>query len=1039
MTATPASILADGSSTSAIQATVTKNGPPLAGDTVNFTMSGSPTAACGTLSPTTGTTDGSGHVNAVYTSSTTAGTCTITATETQGGTSGTATVTQTTVPPPTQSAPCTIAPNLKSVTLLHNGFNSTPPSTVAFTFDGPVGSIPGGSFGFKVLGPDTRDDYMAGTSAFISGTDNHTVIVSFSNVTVNISQFQMGVVDSRTVADAGGRKNSLGSMPLIGAVAPGTNVDPQLLSTTIDTAANTITYTFDKQITAPDSTKFVFYTSSGTRNAGTSAAPPAGNSVVVTFGAPVSTAVREGVDELAVQQALAALGDAGYTLIHNPEGAVGANTTNPELTGVARTGAPNVFNYTFNMPVLVNDAEGFTVRLQDGKVFHGTTATSSGVTVQVTFTGSNTAGGPDSGSTTIASNLNADNVVLGTVEESGGGDTSAVKTALLTNDVGAQPISGGLGLLNGMDGPVLKSATYDTAFDTVKYTFDRKIDDGGASGNFPDFSSFFIVSKAGTTGTTFGTALATVSGTDVTIQFPLGSVSTATGAGVTGSLDDQNSEEDVAAYNFAADENAPGSVCGGPAGGGGAGGGGGSAPCTIAPNLKSVTLLHNGFNSTPPSTVAFTFDGPVGSIPGGSFGFKVLGPDTRDDYMAGTSAFISGTDNHTVIVSFSNVTVNISQFQMGVVDSRTVADAGGRKNSLGSMPLIGAVAPGTNVDPQLLSTTIDTAANTITYTFDKQITAPDSTKFVFYTSSGTRNAGTSAAPPRGNSVVVTFGAPVSTAVREGVDELAVQQALAALGDAGYTLIHNPEGAVGANTTNPELTGVARTGAPNVFNYTFNMPVLVNDAEGFTVRLQDGKVFHGTTATSSGLTVQVTFTGSNTAGGPDSGSTTIASNLNADNVVLGTVEESGGGDTSAVKTALLTNDVGAQPISGGLGLLNGMDGPVLKSATYDTAFDTVKYTFDRKIDDGGASGNTPDFSSFFIVSKAGTTGTTFGTALATVSGTDVTIQFPLGSVSTAAGAGATGSLDDQNSEEDVAAYNFAADENAPGSVCGGPAQ
>jgi hypothetical protein len=99
LTSTKSSLPADGASTAALTAKVTDStGSPVINDPVNFTTSGTPTAACGPLVAAAGSTDVNGKVTATYTASTTAGTCTITVTEAfKGGTAST-TITQTQVP-----------------------------------------------------------------------------------------------------------------------------------------------------------------------------------------------------------------------------------------------------------------------------------------------------------------------------------------------------------------------------------------------------------------------------------------------------------------------------------------------------------------------------------------------------------------------------------------------------------------------------------------------------------------------------------------------------------------------------------------------------------------------------------------------------------------------------------------------------------------------------------------------------------------------------------------------------------------------------
>jgi putative cell wall-binding protein len=102
VTASPASIAANGSSTSAISVTVLNpnTGTPAANDKVTLTESASVTGACGALTPTSGNTNASGVFTATYTSTLIPGTCTITATDATYGNTSTVIVTQTAPAPP---------------------------------------------------------------------------------------------------------------------------------------------------------------------------------------------------------------------------------------------------------------------------------------------------------------------------------------------------------------------------------------------------------------------------------------------------------------------------------------------------------------------------------------------------------------------------------------------------------------------------------------------------------------------------------------------------------------------------------------------------------------------------------------------------------------------------------------------------------------------------------------------------------------------------------------------------------------------------
>jgi hypothetical protein len=102
ITATPASLAADGVSTSKIDVTVTDiNGNPVALDPVSLTTTPSVAGACGGLSSNSGTTGANGKIPTItYTASITPGTCKITATELIKGQNASVTITQT---PPVNS------------------------------------------------------------------------------------------------------------------------------------------------------------------------------------------------------------------------------------------------------------------------------------------------------------------------------------------------------------------------------------------------------------------------------------------------------------------------------------------------------------------------------------------------------------------------------------------------------------------------------------------------------------------------------------------------------------------------------------------------------------------------------------------------------------------------------------------------------------------------------------------------------------------------------------------------------------------------
>lgn len=93
-----------------ISATVTNAGSPVAGDVVSFTVTGT---GCGTVSPTSATSNASGVASTVYTASATGGTCTVTSSDSSGA-SDTTTITQTNQSYTVSCSPTTASPSTGS-------------------------------------------------------------------------------------------------------------------------------------------------------------------------------------------------------------------------------------------------------------------------------------------------------------------------------------------------------------------------------------------------------------------------------------------------------------------------------------------------------------------------------------------------------------------------------------------------------------------------------------------------------------------------------------------------------------------------------------------------------------------------------------------------------------------------------------------------------------------------------------------------------------------------------------------------------------
>jgi adhesin/invasin len=130
VTASPATLNANGTSTSAITVTVTHAGSAVSGDPVSLSTSASVAGSCGTFTTANpATTNGSGVATFTYKSSTTAGACTITATEADNAQSGTTII--------TQSVQNSVTFSPLTATLAANG---TADQAFTVTVDGPAGA-----------------------------------------------------------------------------------------------------------------------------------------------------------------------------------------------------------------------------------------------------------------------------------------------------------------------------------------------------------------------------------------------------------------------------------------------------------------------------------------------------------------------------------------------------------------------------------------------------------------------------------------------------------------------------------------------------------------------------------------------------------------------------------------------------------------------------------------------------------------------------------------------------------------------------------
>jgi hypothetical protein len=228
--ADPTSILANGTSTSTITATVTNAlGNPVSGDQVIFSDNGA--NACGTLPSGAVTTGTAGTATVTYTSNTTAGTCAITAQEAEAASSSTAvTVTQTST---TTASTLTVSPASASfvtgsdthgnfiVTLQNAGGTGIANQTVTYSDN----TSPSGVCGDIAPASGTTQTGTAGTASFTyyaTGLYNGACDITFT---------ADGVSGTATVVNYGGATAPVASAPTVTSVSP--NLGPTGGGTTV--------------------------------------------------------------------------------------------------------------------------------------------------------------------------------------------------------------------------------------------------------------------------------------------------------------------------------------------------------------------------------------------------------------------------------------------------------------------------------------------------------------------------------------------------------------------------------------------------------------------------------------------------------------------------------------------------------------------------------------------------------------------------------------------------------------------------------------
>jgi len=198
VTATPASLAANGTATSTLSATVT---PVSAGsadnDTVSFAGVGTPSSACGTIGTPSGTTGAAGTtpVTATYTASSTAGFCTVTATEKTDGSTASVVIDQT-------SSPAIVAPTV-TVTPTSSSVTTGATDSVGVTVESAGSPVVGDELSATISGTSCSDATISPATAVTTSsgaTFTYTAGASPATCTLSVVEADAGATGSATIA-----------------------------------------------------------------------------------------------------------------------------------------------------------------------------------------------------------------------------------------------------------------------------------------------------------------------------------------------------------------------------------------------------------------------------------------------------------------------------------------------------------------------------------------------------------------------------------------------------------------------------------------------------------------------------------------------------------------------------------------------------------------------------------------------------------------------------------------------------------------------
>jgi hypothetical protein len=305
---------------------------------------------------------------------------------------------------------------------------------------------------------------------------------------------------------------------------------------------------------------------------------------------------------------------------------------------------------------------------------------------------------------------------------------------------------------------------------------------------------------------------------------------------------------------------------------------------TTAPDLRSVEILDGDPYDGETELVEYCFDQDVAESVTPS-GFTLVGYNSAVTIAASTAT--RAGSSKCVDARFANG-LDIAPYSLGVVLDGAVKGSDNHPNAQGASVLAGSKITSVMGDttlPQLIDARSDPDNDQVTFVFDESLdptvtkpllpaldlaqpASPHPSKFLIYAPDGTQQAATDVVAIEKDSIVLQFAkGSVKNAVRFAVSPDTcppppTTSPCAGVADRqqpGRAGQKNPYGAVGKETSVPELTRAVRLPHTSQIDFVFDEVLTSATAGSFLAYTQDGSAFPASRAVLRGSDQQGTST------------------------------------------------------------------------------------------------------------------------------------------------------------------------------------